>query len=45
VKEGLLRLVARILDHGAPFRDRRGAAPLGRLGEGRAVAPAFAGGV
>jgi hypothetical protein len=45
VKEGLLRLVALILEHGGPFRDRRGATPLGRLGEGRAVAPAFAGSV
>lgn len=32
VKEGLLRLVALILGHGVPFRDRRGAAPSNRLG-------------
>jgi hypothetical protein len=32
VKEGQLRLVAPILGHGAPFRDRRGAAPRDRLG-------------
>jgi hypothetical protein len=31
-KEGLLRLVAPILGHGAPFRDRRGAALRDRLG-------------
>jgi hypothetical protein len=32
VKEGQLRLVAPILGHGAPFRDRRGAAPRDRSG-------------
>jgi hypothetical protein len=32
VKERLLRLVALILGHGAPFRDRRGVAPIDRVG-------------
>jgi hypothetical protein len=32
VKEGLLRLVALVLGHGAPLRDRRGVAPTERLG-------------
>ena len=34
VKERLLRLVALVLGHGAPFRDRRGAAPIDRLVQG-----------